>query len=189
MNSEETISKLGVLCAMYPDVPVHAMTATARRTDMQFIMDSLGLKKCKCIVANPDRKNIKFKKVFREGQDFDDIQSILIPIARCLLQEKIDYPLTIIYVPFRLCGFAHKLFEHILGTEQYFPPGSASIPSNRLFVQFHAPQTTEMKEKMLKQLCSGKGVVHVVFATFAIGMGVEITDIRNIIHIGRPSSV
>ncbi len=109
---------------MYPDVPVIAMTATASRTDMQFIMDSLVLKNCKCIVANPNRKNITYKKVFGEGHDVDVIQLILLPIARDLLKEKMDYPLKIVYIPLRLCGFAYKLFEHILGTKQYFPPGT-----------------------------------------------------------------
>ena len=54
--------------------------------------------------------------MFREGHDVDVIQFILL--------EKMDYPLTIVYIPLRLCGFAYKLFEHILGTEQYFPPGT-----------------------------------------------------------------
>ncbi|CAB3991929.1 Hypothetical predicted protein [Paramuricea clavata] len=58
-----------------------------------------------------------------------------------------------------------------------------------LFAQFHAPQTRQMKEEILKQLCSKEGIVHVVFATVAIGMGVDIRDIRQIIHIGPPSSV
>jgi hypothetical protein len=117
------------------------------------------------IVANPDRKNFFYQKIFRTGQDVDAIQSILVPIARTLLQEKIDYPLTIIYISLRICGFAYKLFEHILGDEQYFPLGSASIPSNRLFAQFHAPQTSQIKEEIVKQLCSKEAIVHVVFAT------------------------
>ena len=87
---------MGVLCARYPDVPVLAMKATASRIDMQFIMDSLGLKNCQAIVASPARKNITYKKIFRKGHDVDAIQSILIAIARDLLQEKIDYLLTIV---------------------------------------------------------------------------------------------
>jgi superfamily II DNA helicase RecQ len=39
------------------------------------------------------------------------------------------------------------------------------------------------------QLCSKEGIVRVVFATVAIGMGVDIRDIRQIIHIGPRSSV
>ena len=39
-------SKLCVLCTIFPDVPVLAMTATANQQDRMFIMGSLGLKKC-----------------------------------------------------------------------------------------------------------------------------------------------
>ena len=67
--------KLGVLCAMYPDVSV---LATANRGDVKCIQDSLGFKSCKCIVTNPDRKNIFYKKIFRSGQNIDAIPSILI---------------------------------------------------------------------------------------------------------------
>ena len=58
------------------------MTATASRADMNGITDSLGLKNCKYIIGNPDRKNIFYEKVFRHGQDLDAIESILIPIAK-----------------------------------------------------------------------------------------------------------
>jgi ATP-dependent DNA helicase RecQ len=165
------------------------MTATASRTDMQAILDSLGLKKCRYIVANPDRKNIFYKKVFRHGQDIDAIQSILIPIAKCLLEEKIEYPLTIVYVPLKLCGFAYKLFEHVLGVGQYFPVGAVHSPENRLFGQFHASQTPQMKEEILRQLCSKASTIRVVFATVAIGMGVDIPNIRQVIHVGPPCTV
>ena len=94
---------------------VLAMTTTASRTDMKCIQDSLGLKNCKYIVTNPDRKNICYKKIFRSGQDVDAIQSILVPIASALHEKKVDYPLTIVYIPLRLCGFAYKRFEHVLG--------------------------------------------------------------------------
>ena len=80
-----------MLCALFPDVPVLAMTATASCTDIKCIQESLGLKKCKRIIANPDRKNIFYKKLFRHGQDVDANQAILMPIATGLLQEKIDY--------------------------------------------------------------------------------------------------
>ena len=45
-----------------------------------------------------------------------------------------------------------------------------------------------MKE-ILKQLCLRENIVRDVFATVAIGMGVDIPDIRQIIHIGPPISV
>ncbi|XP_028418840.1 mediator of RNA polymerase II transcription subunit 34-like [Dendronephthya gigantea] len=185
----EDYGKLGVLCALFPDVPCLAMTATASRADINAIIDSLGLKNCKLVIGNPDRKNIFYSKGFRHGQDLDAIQCILMPIAEDLLEQRNEYPLTIVYVPLRLCGFAYKLFEHVLGSQQYFPVNSLPIPSNRLFAQFHSPQTNQMKEEILKQLCSKCSVVRVVFATIAIGMGVDIPDIRQIIHVVPPCSM
>lgn len=111
------------------------------------------------------------------------------PVAQGLLDAKIDYPLTVIYVSLKLCGFAYRLFEYILGIEQYFPVGSAQIPSNRLFAQFHGPQTQQMKEEILMQLCSRMSTVCVVFATVAMGMGVDIPNIRQVVHIGPPCNV
>ena len=49
---------------MFPNSPAIAMTATASNTDMSIIQESLGLKKCKLVVANPDRTNIYYDKVF-----------------------------------------------------------------------------------------------------------------------------
>ena len=63
-----------------------------------------------------------------------------------------------------------------------FPPTDCLLSSM-------PPQTTEMKREILKQLCSGKGIVRVVFATVAIGMGVDIPDIHQVMHIGPPSSL
>lgn len=43
-----------------------------------------------------------------------------------------------------------------------------------------------MKEVILRQLCSGKSKIHVVFATVAIEISVDIPDIRQVIHFGPP---
>ena len=89
-----------MLCALFSDVPVLAMTATASRADMKFIQDSLGLKNCYLVVGNPDRRSITYQKLFRHGQDVDAVQSILMPIGS-LLQQKTNYPLTMIYIPLK----------------------------------------------------------------------------------------
>ena len=165
------------------------MTATANKSDKEDIKKSLGLKNCFEVVGNPHRRNIKYEKHFRAGPDIDSLTDILTPIAQDLLKEQVDYPLTIIYIPLKLCGFAYKIFESILGSRQYYPFGSMQIPENRLFAQFHSPQTKEMKNEILKQLCSPQSIIRVVFATVALGMGVDIRDIRKIVHITPPYSI
>lgn len=182
-------SKLGVLCAIFPDVPVLAMTATANNQDRNCIKESLGLKDCKNVIGNPDRKNVFYKKIFKHGNDMESCEGILQPIAKKLLKEKTNHPITVIYLPLKLCGFAYKLFEHVLGSRQYYPEGSLKIPENRLFAQFHASQTKIMKELILNQVCSAESTVRVIFATIAMGMGVDIPSIRHVIHISPPCSI
>ena len=87
LDFRRNYAKLGVLCAMYPGIPVLTMTATATRNYIPCILKSLRLKNCKCIVVNPDRKNI----IFAKEKIFDAIQSILIPIARGLLEKGLLY--------------------------------------------------------------------------------------------------
>ena len=73
--------------------------------------NSLGLKACAEVVGNPDRANIIYSKHFRAGPDVDCLVTILTPITQSLLEELIKYPLTMIYVPLKWCGFAYKIFE------------------------------------------------------------------------------
>ncbi len=149
----------------------------------------IGPKEVQVCYWHPDRKNIFYEKVFRCGQDIDSIEGILRPIAKGLLKEKNNYPLTVIYISLKWCGFAYKLFEYVLGIKQYYPEGSLQIPENRLFVQFHASQTNQMKEQILRQVCSTTSTVRVVFATVAMGMGADVPSIRTVIHVGTPCSI
>ena len=80
------------------------MTATANQQDRKYIMESLGLKECQNVVGNLNRKNIFYKKVFRQGKDLDAFEGILRPVATNLLENKIQHRLTIIYLPLKWCG-------------------------------------------------------------------------------------
>ena len=46
-----------------------------------------------------------------------------------------------------------------------------------------------MKVQILQQMCSTNSIVRVIFATFAIGMGVDVPNIRQVIHVCPPCSV
>ena len=46
-----------------------------------------------------------------------------------------------------------------------------------------------MKEAILKQLCNPESKCRVVFATIALGMGVGIPSVRQVVHIDPPRSV
>ncbi|CAB3981322.1 Hypothetical predicted protein [Paramuricea clavata] len=68
----------------------------------------------------------------------------------------------------------------LCNSKQYYPDNANAVPKNRLFGQFHTPQTDEMKEEILYQLTSPNSTIRVVFATVAMGMGVDIPSIHQI---------
>ncbi len=77
-----------------------------------------------------------------------------------------------------------------IGQKSYFAE-SETRPENCLFAKFHTPQTERMKCEIMKQL-TGKNddrIICVVFATIAIGIGVNITSLRHVVHIGAPRTI
>ena len=73
-----------------------------------------------------------------------------------------------------------------LGNEQYYPTGAEPLPENIIFAQYHSPQTNAMKDQILKELALPESKVRVIFATVAMGMGVDIPSIQHVIHVGPP---
>ena len=67
-----------------------------------------------------------------------------------------------------------KYFSRFWGSSQYFPAGSMPVPEKRLFAQFHSTQMQEMKDEILKQLCSSESTIRVVFATVALEIEVDL---------------
>ena len=68
--------------------------------------------------------------------------------------------------------YAH--FHYELGDDSYFPPGSDKVSDYRLFGRYHANTPEHNKEVIMKSLSKLDGVVRVVFATVALGMGVNM---------------
>ncbi|XP_068752409.1 ATP-dependent DNA helicase RecQ-like [Montipora capricornis] len=112
---------------------------------------------------------------------------ILVPIANELAIQRENYPMTIIYLKLKYCGYAYGLFERVLKDKQCV--GETSEPSARLFAQFHALQTSRMKKDIISEKKKEQSRVRVLFATSALGMGVDAPYVTNIIHITPPSSL
>ena len=59
----------------------------------------------------------------------------------------------------------------------------------RLFAMFHSQTTKENKSKILHELASETPFMRIVFATTALGMGVNARHVRRVIHITPPSTL
>ena len=185
-------AKLSQLGSLFPKAPLLILTATAPKHVREALTKSLLLSNPRVVIANLDRSNIFMHKDKRmpASAGEDSFKEILVPIANDLNNRLREYPLTLIYLPLKWCGYAFKLFYDILGEKSYFPPGDKK-PENCLFAQFHSPQTESMKNEIMKQLQGPdkSRSIRVVFATIAIGIGVNIYDIRHVIHITVPGTI
>ena len=87
------------------------------------------------------------------------------------------------------CANLYAHFHYELGEASYHPPGSPHLSDHRLFGMFHSNTPEHNKEVILKSLLIPNGVVRVVFATVALGMGIDLRDVNTIIHYGAPRSL
>ena len=165
-----------------------AMTATASPKTITSLVKNLCLANCKDIKVSPNRPNLFISKAIRKSNNkgYEGYDIILNPIAEELNVKWDSYPMTIVYLKLKYCGYAFQSFcknikNHFVGDEK--------MPRSRLFTQFHASSTKEMKNDVLEEIKLQSSRIRVVFATTALDMGVDAPHIRKIIHIRPPSSL
>ena len=165
--------------------PYLACTATATKSVRDEVIKSLEMEDCEFIYTSPDRPNI-----FYEVKRRLDIDNDIHHIVHSLKEHLVNTPRTIIYCQsLNTCADLYAHFHHELGERSYFPNGAEAISDNRLFAMFHANTPQHNKEVVLKSMTQTHGVVRIVFATIALGMGVNLHDVNTVIHYGAPRSI
>ena len=165
--------------------PFIACTATATRSIKQEVISSLETYDCESVMTSPDRSNIYYE-VHPRTEIGGDLHFLL----NHLKQLRNQAPRAIIYCcSLNTCADLYAYFHFELWEKAYFPDGAVRISDNRLFGMFHSSTPQHNKDIILKSLTQSDGVVCVVFATVALGMGVNIKDVNLIIHYGAPHSI
>ncbi|XP_057296073.1 uncharacterized protein LOC130625010 [Hydractinia symbiolongicarpus] len=188
LEFRKSFQDLVVLNTIFQDRPMLALTATAGDKMIFKIIKDLSLQNCKIVKASPNRRNVflSVKKRLPNNYGVKSYEQILLPIATKLNETRQDYPITIIYMGLKYCGYAYKLFDMVI--ENPFCENEIT-PRAKLYAQFHASTTSCMKEDILEELKSLNSRIRVVFATTAFGMGVNVPQVTNIIHISPPSKL
>ena len=181
--------KLDILGSIFANVPFLALTATANSETKSMIIESLQLTDVELIEVNPDRENIFYDVKNRPSHGDDKLDPILKPVANMLKELKLQMELTIIYGTLQTCADCFLYFSKALKKHQYFPEGSEPISKNRLFAQYHAECPDHEKDRIIEELIQGVCTARVLFVTIAFGMGIDIHDIRHVIHIGVPKTI
>ena len=165
--------------------PFMACTATATKNDKVELLESLEMRGYVEVSASPDRPNIFYKVKTRS-----DFETDLDHVLSSLKSKSISAPRVLVYCKsIDMCADLYAHFHYELGEDSYYPPGSPHLSDYRMFGMFHAGTPQYNKDVILQSLLHPEGVVRVVFATVALGMGVNLKDVNTIIHYGAPKSI
>lgn len=88
-----------------------------------------------------------------------------------------------------MCADFYQYFHYTLGDDSYYPSSAPKLSTNCLFGMFHAQTTDHIKEHILSCMLKPNGTFRVLFATVALGMGVNFAELKLIIHYGAPSNI
>ena len=178
--------RLNELRALLPkNTPMLACTATVTPGMRKEIITALEMSECAFVFTSPDRPNI-----FYEAHTRTDIDIDMDPFVSSLKELRNKAPRVLIYCrSLDACADLYAHFHYELGDSSYFPPGCDQVSSNRLFGMYHASTPNHNKEVILSSLSKSDGVVRIVFATVALGMGINLKDINTVVHYGSPSSI
>lgn len=169
---------------MHQGTPVLALTATATDEIVRDTLKGLAMKAdTHHISVSPDRPNIYLYK----AKVNKDLMSAFAWLVNTIKKEAKETPRTIIYCKSQKdCGKLFKHFKFELGLFAYYPLGSKEVSKNMLIGMYHAKTLQKYKERVSESLFDGGGICRVVFASTALGMGVNIPDVRQVIHYGPP---
>ena len=162
-----------------------ALTATATCDTFDVIVKQLSLKDPVVVAISPNRANIKLS--VKPSQPLEEFAAV---ISEGLKLQKKNYPKTIVFCnSYNDCSRIYERMLNHLGKDKTVFRGYPNLLEYRLFTMYTRASEDEMKEKIMLLFNTKDTNLRVIIATAAFSMGVDIADVRQIIHWGSPSSV
>ena len=141
---------------------------------------------CTTIALSPNRPNIRYAVVNASR----DVAVAFSWLAESLLKERSTLSRVLVFCrSISTCTRLYKYFLSMLKSNSYEPVGSQPFTCNRLFAMYHARIDDEDKQAILESMADQNGKCRILFFTIAFGMGVDIVNIRTVIHFGPSAGV
>ena len=176
------LKRIGEIRSMIPSkVRVMALTATATKRDRLAISRIIGLKNPFVLTRCPTSPNLIYSV-----EAFVSVDESFKSFASKLKKEKTSFPKTIIYGrSFSMCSNVYLLLKDRLGHDFVHPNDAPDIPRFRVVDMFTGVTEAAHKSHIIDSF-KADGHLRVVVATVAFGMGVDCSNIRQVVHIGMP---
>ena len=161
--------KLGALRQALGSPPVLAFTATAGKQGQRRILESLGIPEARVVVTGVNRPNIRFVRL--ANIDDQGRYSLIMSLLRVMPHGR-----AMLFVPTVNIGKQVQVGFRSLGLDLPF---------------FHSKLGTATDRDMLLGRFTGRldPPVRVIICTNAFGMGLDLPDVRLLVHWQHPASV
>ena len=137
------------------------------------------------VKLSPNRSNIMYVERRRI-----DLETDFSELLSTLKEKQKNTVRVVVYCrTLMVCADMFSRFSYEMGKNQYYPPSAPELSENRLFGMFHASTPQHSKDVIMGSLQDCHGTVRVVFASVAMGMGIDLHGVDTIIHYGAPSSI
>ena len=162
---------------------IMALTATAPKTLRIQLSKLFGMKDPVSIILPPCKENI-----FYRLSSFVSLEENFSEMLDCIRKERDFFPRTIIYCrTMEDCSNLYLFFQRKLGKDFTVPSGAPpTLPKYRLVDMYTSCTDSEVKEQIIDSFTKPDGILRIVCATIAFGMGVDCPNVRLVIHLGPP---
>jgi len=148
---------------------------------------SLSAEKVVMKAMPPDRPNIFIDVIHQPNYD---VERDLMWLVDDLATLQSSQPKTLIFAyGINKVTEIYEFFMHTLGTKAYKTDVGVPTDRDRLISIFHGNIGDTLHAFTLEEFKKPKSKIRVLVSTVAFGMGIEIGDIRQVIHWGRNKSV
>ncbi|XP_065893522.1 ATP-dependent DNA helicase RecQ-like isoform X1 [Dysidea avara] len=174
-----------VRCLIPSSVNVMALTATSTIETFQVVLQRLSLFNPVTVAVSPNRGNIKLLV-----QPSKSLKEFGATIVQELKAKRKRYPKTVIFTRSYLdCTNLFLTMACSLRKDITFPAGYPNLLKYRLITMYTRATTDEMKSKIMASFTQESSTLRIVIATTSFSMGIDIPDIRQIIHWGPPTDI
>ena len=172
-----TFAQIGDLRSLLPnELKILALTATATMDTYSVVQTRLGMVEPVLISMSPERQNIFYRVCPKT-----ELQPFVNSIVEEFLME--DFPKTVVFVrTYNDCSNIYLLLQQKLGDMFTNPRGYPNLADYRRVEMFTRVLTVDKRTQVLSSFSDSESPLKLIVSTSAFGMGVDICDIRRIIH-------
>lgn len=175
------------LRSIFSSAPLLGLSGTVHSKVLADIKDVLQLddSQVEVISLPPDRPNIYLEIKHQKSYDMEED---LLWVAEELSHLQDDCPKTIIFA--QTIGQVCDIYEFLMVTlgRKAYQQGICDV-TKRFVSMYHGQIATSLQQYTLNTFCESQSVLRVLVCTVAFGMGIEVANIRQVIHWGRSESV